>query len=212
MTAWDLDYESLNDELPALIYLSITPYGRTGSSADRPGLDLLVQARSGQQYEQPGWRDGPIYLYAPLPSMATSYLVLEGTCAAVYAREVTGRGQWVETSLYQGVLLFTTQLWQDAEHRPPEWWGIGRDPQPGIFECADGTWVHSMHNAGDRGKDRSALWGILGMEPLTPPTDPVEAAQQDAALRAAFKRVPRRSAAGGVLGQRDPGGTRPSSR
>src|SRR6202044_2702205 len=110
MAAWGLDYESLKDELPGLIYLSITPYGRTTGSADRPGHDLLVQARSGQQYEQPGWRDGPIFLYAPLPSMATSYLALEGVGAALFAREVTGRGQWVETSLYQGVLLFTTQL------------------------------------------------------------------------------------------------------
>jgi crotonobetainyl-CoA:carnitine CoA-transferase CaiB-like acyl-CoA transferase len=191
MAAWGLDYESLKDELPGLIYLSITPYGRTTASAGRPGHDLLVQARSGQQYEQPGWRDGPIFLYAPLPSMATSYLALEGVAAALFAREVTGRGQWVETSLYQGVLLFTTQLWQDAERRPPEWYALGRDPQPGIYECADGLWVHSMHNAGGRGKDRSALWGILGIEPMDMSRTAAGAAAQDAVLRPAFKKIPR---------------------
>jgi crotonobetainyl-CoA:carnitine CoA-transferase CaiB-like acyl-CoA transferase len=192
MREWGLDYESVAGTLPGLIYLSITPYGREGSSAARPGIDLLVQARSGQQYEQPGWRDGPIFLPAPLPSVAASYLVLEGVAAALYAREVTGRGQWVETSLFQGVLLFTTQLWQDAEYRPPGWFALGRDPQPGIYECADGLWVHSMHNAGGRGKDRSAVWRILDIEPMAaaPPGTP-EAEAHDAVLRAAFKRLPR---------------------
>ena len=80
------------------------------------------------QYEQPGFREGPIFLHAPLPSIAASYLALEGILAALYVREVTGRGQWVETSLYQGVLAFTTQLWQDAEHRVEPWFEIGFEP------------------------------------------------------------------------------------
>ena len=54
----------------------------------------------------------------------------EGVLAALYAREITGRGQWVETSLYQGVLAFTTQLWQDAEHRVEPWVEIGPRPAP----------------------------------------------------------------------------------
>jgi crotonobetainyl-CoA:carnitine CoA-transferase CaiB-like acyl-CoA transferase len=191
MAGWGLDFESIKAELPGLIYVSITPYGRTTEAADRPGYDLLVQARSGQQYEQPGWRDGPIFLYAPLPSMATSYLALEGVTAALYAREVTGHGQWVETSLYQGVLLFTTQLWQDVEQKSAEWFCIGRDTQPGIYECADGLWVHSMHNAGGRGKDRSALWRILDIDPQPLTRDPNDAQNADSILRAAFKRLPR---------------------
>jgi crotonobetainyl-CoA:carnitine CoA-transferase CaiB-like acyl-CoA transferase len=134
-------------------------------SGDRPAIDLLVQARSGMQYEQPGFRDGPIFLHAPLPSIAASYLTVEGILAALYARELTGRGQWVETSLYQGVLSFTTQLWQDPEHRVEPWFEIGFEPRPSIYECADGLWVHSMHFAGGRGKDRSIVWEILGIDP-----------------------------------------------
>ena len=116
------------------------------------------------QYEQPGFRDGPIFLHAPLPSIAASYLTVEGILAALYARELTGRGQWVETSLYQGVLSFTTQLWQDPEHRVEPWFEIGFEPRPSIYECADGLWVHSMHFAGGRGKDRSIVWEILGID------------------------------------------------
>jgi len=194
MAGWGLDYDSVRGDLPALIYCSVTGYGRNTAASDRPAIDLLVQARSGQQYEQPGWRDGPIFLPRPLPSLGASFLVMEGVIAALYAREVTGRGQWVETSLYQGVLAFTTQLWQDIEHRSESVYSIARDPQPGMFECADGLWVHSMHMAGGRGKDRSAVWRILDME------DPATGATAGAgygraavdALRPAFKRLPRR--------------------
>ena len=160
-----LDYGTVAPERPSLVYCSLTGYPRTTDAADRPAIDLLVQARSGMQYEQPGFRDGPIFLHAPLPSIAASYLTVEGILAALYAREITGRGQWVETSLYQGVLAFTTQLWQDAEHRVEPWFEIGFEPRPNIYECADGLWVHSMHFAGGRGKDRSVVWEILGIDP-----------------------------------------------
>jgi crotonobetainyl-CoA:carnitine CoA-transferase CaiB-like acyl-CoA transferase len=165
LAARGLDFERVAAERPALVYCSLTGYPRTIDAADRPAIDLLVQARSGMQYEQPGFRDGPIFLHAPLPSIAASYLTVEGILAALYARELTGRGQWVETSLYQGVLSFTTQLWQDPEHRVEPWFEIGFEPRPSIYECADGLWVHSMHFAGGRGKDRGIVWEILGIDP-----------------------------------------------
>ena len=75
-----------------------------------------MQARAGQQYEQHAFREGPAFLASPLPSMGAMYLVPIGILAALHAREKTGRGQRVETSLYQGVLAFTTMLWVWAEH------------------------------------------------------------------------------------------------
>jgi crotonobetainyl-CoA:carnitine CoA-transferase CaiB-like acyl-CoA transferase len=191
MAGWGLDHHSLQHELPGLVYCSVTAYGRDNRSSNRPGYDLLVQARSGQQYEQPGWRDGPIFLYMPMPSMAASFLIMNGVLAALHVRELTGRGQWVETSLYQGVLAFTTQLWQDAEHPGPNFWGIPMAAQMGVFECADGLWVHSMHNSGGRGKDRSALWRILDIEPMEFSMDPQTMAQQEATIRGAVKKIPR---------------------
>jgi crotonobetainyl-CoA:carnitine CoA-transferase CaiB-like acyl-CoA transferase len=191
MDALGLGYDSLSGEFPALIYCSLTGYPRTTDAAARPAVDLLVQARSGQQYEQPGFREGPIFLHAPLPSIAASYLVVEGVLAALYVREVTGRGQRVETSLYQGVHLFTTQLWQNAEIKPDPWVEIGRDPQPQMYECADGLWVHSMHMAGGRGKDRSATWRILGIDPPSPTMDPEERDGHELSVREAMKRIRR---------------------
>ena len=199
-----LDYTTVATERPSLVYCSLTGYPRTTEAATRPAIDLLVQARSGMQYEQPGFREGPIFLHAPLPSIAASYFVVEGILAALYAREITGRGQWVETSLYQGVLSFTTQLWQDVEHRVEPWVEIGREPRPNIYECADGLWVHSMHMAGGRGKDRSVLWDILGVHPRDIGVDPQVAMDSrammtnpkmreavDDLVREAIRRIPR---------------------
>jgi crotonobetainyl-CoA:carnitine CoA-transferase CaiB-like acyl-CoA transferase len=191
MAARGLDYPTLAPDFPALVYCSLTGYPRTTDAAHRPAIDLLVQARSGQQYEQPGFREGPIFLHAPLPSIAASYLTVEGILAALYARELTGTGQWVETSLYQGVLAFTTQLWQDAEIKPEPWVEIARDPQPNIYQCADGLWVHSMHMAGGRGKDRSATWRILGIDPLPTPLDAAQRAAHDTLVRQAIGRIKR---------------------
>ncbi|MEE9286118.1 MAG: CoA transferase [Dehalococcoidia bacterium] len=188
MARLGLDYETVKREFPSLVYCSITGYGRNNRSQGRPGIDGLVQARSGQQYEQAGWRDGPIFLYMPMPSMAASYLAATGVAAALYVRELTGRGQWVETSLYQGVLAFTTQLWQWAE-KMDGWFSIPKQAQPTIYQCADGLWVHSMHMAGGRGRDRSALWRILGIDPVENPWQAGPGI--DKILRDAFKRIPR---------------------
>ncbi len=191
LAARDLDYATMSAELPALVYCSLTGYPRNTDDADRPAIDLLVQARSGMQYEQPGFREGPIFLHAPLPSIAASYLMVEGVLAALYVREITGRGQWVETSLYQGVLSFTTQLWQDVAVKREPWVEIGRDPQPGIYQCADGLWVHSMHGAGGRGKDRGAIWRILGLEPQPPALDAAQHLAQAPLVRDAMRRIKR---------------------
>ena len=191
LAARGLDYATVSPGRPSLVYCSLTGYPRTTDAADRPAIDLLVQARSGMQYEQPGFREGPIFLHAPLPSIAASYLTVEGILAALYVREVTGRGQWVETSLYQGVLAFTTQLWQDAEHRVEPWFEIGFEPRPSIYECADGLWVHSMHFAGGRGKDRSIVWEILGIDAPDLEWSPTGAQAFDDVVRDAIGRMKR---------------------
>ena len=191
LAARGLDYDSVAPDRPSLVYCSLTGYPRATEAAHRPAIDLLVQARSGMQYEQPGFREGPIFLHAPLPSIAASYLVVEGVLAALYVREVTGRGQWVETSLYQGVLSFTTQLWQDVEHRVEPWFQIPRDPRPNIYECADGLWVHSMHGAGGRGKDRGVVWEILGIAPPDLAENPMLSPDFDQKVREAIGRMKR---------------------
>ena len=165
MARWGLAYEDICARYPRLVYASAPAYPAASRNAGRPGYDALVQARAGLQYEQPGWRDGPIFLHFPAPSMATCFMLAIGVTSALRARQDTGRGQWVETSLYQGALAYTTMLWHEASAAGPGHHAmLAKTNPPGVhqtslYECADG-WVHAatmngltaeVHVAGGRG-------------------------------------------------------------
>jgi crotonobetainyl-CoA:carnitine CoA-transferase CaiB-like acyl-CoA transferase len=193
-------YEACAATNPRLVYCSVPAYPPGHRLAGRPGYDALVQAAAGQQWEQPGWRPGPIFLAMPMPSMGALYLVASGVLAALLARERTGRGQHVETSLLQGVFLYTTQLWQRAESADASFYALMAKThppgvhQPMIFECADREYVHVSVMSGKA--PTKTLDEILGVEPL-PPEDlegllPLQQQNlMNGRRRDAFKRWPR---------------------
>lgn len=170
-----LDYAALSALNPRLIYCSITGYGRDNPYADRPGYDALVAARSGLQWEQRGRfggsaphlsgkpplfpdlevaqerlqgapREGPLFPASRFPSLGAAYAAATAISAALRAREVTGRGQWVETSLLQGALAAGVLAFAMAEKLDTpmfmSWVGDSRSPK-GLFECRDGRWIHA---------------------------------------------------------------------
>jgi crotonobetainyl-CoA:carnitine CoA-transferase CaiB-like acyl-CoA transferase len=149
-----LDYEALKSSCPRLIYCSITGYGRKSASRDRPAYDALVQARLGMHFEQPSYRKGPdgkyligvpIFLYVPLPSYGAMFLATTGIGAALHAREVTGKGQWVETSLAQGSMMWATQIRYQVQNEPPNFLTVPKESgRASLYQCADGQWVHLM--------------------------------------------------------------------
>ncbi len=146
--ALGLDHERLAAINHGIILVSLGGYPDGHRRADRPAYDALVQASSGQMWEQPGWRMGPIFCHMPMPSMGAFYLVAIGTLAALHARARTGEGQHVRTSLFQGSLLYTTQIWQDVELANAQYHELmGKSYPPGIhqqmiFECAGDEWLH----------------------------------------------------------------------
>lgn len=170
-----VDYATLSATNPRLIQCSITGYGRGNSHSDRPGYDALVAARTGLQWEQRGWvggsaphlagkeplfpdfevsydrqqgppREGPVFPASRFPSLGAAYAAATGISAALRAREQTGRGQHVETSLLQGALAAGVMAFGVAENLDAEhfmsWIGDSRTPK-GLFECKDGRWVHA---------------------------------------------------------------------
>ncbi len=153
-----------------LVYCSVPGYPPGHRLAGRPGYDALVQASSGQQWEQPGWRLGPIFLAMPMPSMGAIFLVASGVLSALIARETTGRGQHVSTSLLQGAWLYTTQLWQDIEKADASIFAMmaKTNPpgvhQPMIFECADNEFVHVSVMSGLA--PMRSLDDVIGVEPI----------------------------------------------
>ena len=172
-----LDWETLSAANPRLIVASITGYGRDNAHSDRPAIDQLVAARTGLQWECRGWygspmehvlgldretpemdvpesirigsdREGPIFTATPAPSIIGAYHLLLGISAALRARQMTGRGQHVETSLLQAVIQSSCAAWQKPEHVD----GPGYSPYAvserrqtwGLVSAKDGfmcTWV-----------------------------------------------------------------------
>ncbi len=147
-TRLGLDHERLAAINPRIVLVSCAGYPDGHRRAERAGHDALVQASSGQMWEQPGWRMGPVFCHMPMPSMGALYLVAIGAITGLVARERTGVGQHVRTSLFQGALLYTTQIWQDVERANAQFHELmGKSYPPGIhqqmiYECARREWLH----------------------------------------------------------------------
>jgi crotonobetainyl-CoA:carnitine CoA-transferase CaiB-like acyl-CoA transferase len=194
MARLGLSYAEVSPQFPRLVFCSVPAYPPGHRFADRPGWDATVQARSGMQNEQPGWRPGPTYLHFPAPSMAACFLLASGVLSALISRETTGRGQHVQTSLYQGVLAYTTQIWQEFERAPAGFHSImAKTYPPGVhqtslYECADGEWIHAATMNGltpTRTPEE-----ILGLDPVDPRAlygDPELRSRHEARLRAAYR-------------------------
>lgn len=149
-----IGFDAVHERNPRLVYASCPAYPEGHRLADRAGYDALVQAASGQQWEQPGWRPGPIFLHLPMPSMGAMFLVPSGILAALIARTTTGRGQHVRTSLLQGAFLFTTQIWSHVEKADSTFHEVmSKSYPPGVhqemlFEVKGGDWVHTCVMSG----------------------------------------------------------------
>ena len=108
------DYETLRAINPRLIYASISGFGQTGPYAQRPGFDLIAQGMSGVM-SVTGEPDGnPVKCGHP-GRRPLRGAVLRGrrSCRALHARERTGRGQQIDTSLFEGALALS--IWETAE-------------------------------------------------------------------------------------------------
>ncbi|MDE2754807.1 MAG: CoA transferase, partial [Gemmatimonadota bacterium] len=108
-----LGYESLRRANVGLIYCQITGYGRTGPLAGHRGFDLIAQGMTGMM-SVTGEGEGrpPVKCGPPLTDITAGILGAMGAVAALHARERTGEGQRVDTSLYEAGIVQT--FWQSA--------------------------------------------------------------------------------------------------
>ena len=106
-------YQELKKDHPALIYCSLSGFGRTGPYQHRRGFDLMAQAMSGiMSFTGDGPDSPPVKCGAPLSDITAGLLAAMGILAAYAHRLKTGEGQWVETSLFEAALVQT--YWQSA--------------------------------------------------------------------------------------------------
>jgi CoA:oxalate CoA-transferase len=100
-----LDYDSVAARNPRVVYGAVSAFGYAGPEAGLPGMDVVVQARSGLMSSLGAEDDGlPHHSEVQAADYATAMLLFGGIATALFARERTGTGQKVDVSLLGGAL------------------------------------------------------------------------------------------------------------
>ena len=100
-----LDYNTLSTINPAIILASISGFGQEGPYKDRPGFDQVAQGISGLMSitGEPG--GGPMRVGIPLADLSAGLFAAQGILLALYERQNSGKGQWIQTSLLQSQIF-----------------------------------------------------------------------------------------------------------
>lgn len=105
-----LGYEEVKALNPAIVYASITGYGEVGPWVERPGQDLLAQARSGVMWLNGDEHQGPVPFGLAIGDMLAGAAAAQGILAALVKRFRTGRGAHIETSLLEALVDFQFEV------------------------------------------------------------------------------------------------------
>lgn len=149
-----LGYEAIRARRPAIVYAAASGLGPTGPAADRPGQDLLMQARSGLIAVTGGGRDGPAAVGAAVVDQHGGALLAMGILGAYVRKLQTGEGTLVESSLFAaGIDLQTEALTKYFSKSPaatlPRDRHVGswyHDAPYGVYELADARIALSMND------------------------------------------------------------------
>jgi crotonobetainyl-CoA:carnitine CoA-transferase CaiB-like acyl-CoA transferase len=137
-----IDYDTLSATNPGLIYASISGFGQDGPLADRPGFDQIAQGMGGLMSitGEPGM--GPMRVGIPIADLCAGLFAAQGILIALFERQSSGRGQWVQTSLLQAqvfMLDFQAARWLMDGVVPKQAGNNHPTTIPtGVFKTADG--------------------------------------------------------------------------
>lgn len=141
-----MDYQTVRDHNPSLVYGEVTGYGKTGPWRDKPGQDLLAQSLSGLAWLNGDAGQPPLPMGLSVADLFAGAHLVQGILACLVRRGITGTGGHVEVSLLESILdaqfeLLTTFL-NDGRHPPKRSAVNGGNAYLGapygIYETADG--------------------------------------------------------------------------
>ncbi|MGE5702890.1 MAG: CaiB/BaiF CoA transferase family protein [Clostridia bacterium] len=143
MALLGLDYDSIAEVKPDIVYCSITGYGQVGPLNQVGGQDLNVQALSGLLSFNASFGGQPLIPGVPVADLACGMYASEQICAALVRREREGRGAYLDIAaldvlgswMSQHALLIHNQMLDEAESL-----GSGL-VNHGLYEAADGRYV-----------------------------------------------------------------------
>jgi formyl-CoA transferase len=137
-----IDYATLKQLNPRLVYGSISGFGQDGPYRDRPGFDQIAQGMGGLMSitGEPG--RGPMRVGIPVADLTAGIFCAMGILVALLEREVSGEGQWVQSNLLAAqiaMLDFQAARWMIGHEVPGQ---AGNDHPTsiptGVYETADG--------------------------------------------------------------------------
>ena len=165
-----IDYETLNATNPRLVYASISGFGQDGPYEKRPGFDQIAQGMGGLMSITGLPGQGPVRVGIPIADLSAGMYCALGILVALLEREVSGKGQWVQSSLLQAqisMLDFQAARWLVDHEVPPQAGNNHPTTIPtGVYPTADGH----INIATAGGEIYERLCRVLGDEKLI--TDP----------------------------------------
>ncbi len=138
-----IDYARLKEVNPRLVYCSISAFGQDGPLRDRPAHDLAIQALAGTLALGLGLEDGkPAAPNMPSADAIASLMALAGILMALYRRTSSGRGDYIDLSMYDALLAWTANVTgpvfaENADPEPKTMRSFGGAAMNSIYETAD---------------------------------------------------------------------------
>ncbi|HET8562476.1 MAG TPA: CaiB/BaiF CoA-transferase family protein [Candidatus Binatia bacterium] len=140
-----LGYGKLSELNHRIIYCSLSGYGQDGPYRDVKAYDLLIQGEAGIMATT-GYRDKPAKAGIPIADIAAGMYAALGILLALYQREKTGRGQFIDVSMFDSILSWLGYF-------PHHYWHAGEEPGRvgmrhhyvtpyGPYLAADGEYVN----------------------------------------------------------------------
>jgi crotonobetainyl-CoA:carnitine CoA-transferase CaiB-like acyl-CoA transferase len=140
-----LDYESLKDKYPRLIYAYVTGYGEKGPDVDLPGFDVVAYwARSGFMVDLVKPDEYPMYSPAGFGDLTVGAALFGGICAALLNRQKTGKGDKISIALYGAAIWFSGIVITTVQERYGNKYPKTRlegNPLAIPYRCNDGEWI-----------------------------------------------------------------------
>ncbi|RMF87782.1 MAG: CoA transferase [Nitrospinota bacterium] len=137
-----IDYETLRQINPRLIYASISGFGQSGPYRDRPGYDQIAQGMGGLMSITGLPGQGPVRAGIPIADLSAGIFAAQGILVALIERERSGQGQWVHTSLLEAMIAmldFQATRWLMGREVPPQAGNNHPTSIPtGMFRVKDG--------------------------------------------------------------------------
>ena len=148
---YGLDYQSIKQINPKIIYCSISGYGQQGNWSNRGGYDQVIQALTGMMMMSgPEESTSPTKVGFPVIDIAVGLLGALAITSALHRQERYGLGQYIETSLIQAALMLmypyaTDYLTDKKISKRLGNKGYSGSPASDAFECNDG-WLSTAAN------------------------------------------------------------------